>query len=153
MAVCFSGGYVSSCNVPAPPQISPPRPFLFSSSHPPATVASCIAAIDVLEGEPGLIDRLWVNTKHFKEGMRALGFDIGISETPITPVMCGEAPVAMRLSDELMKRGVFAQGIGFPTVPKGRARVRTIVTAAHSPQELDLALEVFAGAGRAVGLI
>jgi glycine C-acetyltransferase len=114
---------------------------------------SCVAAIDVLESEPELIDRLWENTRHFKAGLLSLGFDTGASETPITPVMCGEAETAMRLSDLLLEAGVFAQGIGFPTVPRGRARVRTIVTATHTREELDRALEVFAGAGRQVGLI
>ncbi|MBV9525635.1 MAG: aminotransferase class I/II-fold pyridoxal phosphate-dependent enzyme, partial [Candidatus Dormibacteraeota bacterium] len=99
-----------------------------------------------------LIDQLWANTRHFKEGLRSLGFDLGRSETPITPVMCGEAPVAMQLSDLLLKRGVFAQGIGFPTVPRGQARVRTIVTATHTREQLDRALEAFADAGAKLGL-
>ena len=114
--------------------------------------AACIAAVDVLEQEPALIDRLWANTRRFKAGLRELGFDIGVSETPITPVMCGEAPAAMALSDALMERGVFAQGIGFPTVPRGRARVRTIVTATHTEAQLDAAVEAFADTGRVAGL-
>jgi len=106
----------------------------------------------VLEQEPELIEKLWENTRYFKGRMTDLGFDIGRSETPITPVMCGEAPAAMQLSDMLMERGVFAQGIGFPTVPRGQARVRTIVTATHTREELDRALEAFADAGQKLGL-
>ncbi len=146
------GGYVASSQVVRDHLIHKSRPFLFSSSHPPAVVAACIAAIDVLESEPQLIDRLWENTRRFKGGLRELGFDIGTSESPITPVMCGEAPAAMQLSDSLIERGVFAQGIGFPTVPRGRARVRTIVMATHSDEQLDRALAAFADAGRAAGL-
>ena len=106
----------------------------------------------MLESGQELIDRLWENTRHFKDGLRALGFDIGRSETPITPVMCGEAPVAMQLSDLLLERGIFAQAIGFPTVARGQARVRTIVTATHTTAQLDRALEAFADAGRTLGL-
>src|SRR5579864_4829459 len=151
-AVGVVGGYVCASQIVRDHLIHKSRPFLFSSSHPPATVAACIAAVDVLEGGQDLIDRLWDNTRHFKEGLRSLGFDIGRSETPITPVLCGEAPVAMQLSDLLLERGVFAQGIGFPTVPRGRARVRTIVTATHTREQLDRALEAFADAGRALKL-
>jgi len=151
-AVGVVGGYVCASQSVRDHLIHKARPFLFSSSHPPATVAACIAAIDVLESGQDLIDRLWDNTRHFKEGLRSLGFDIGTSETPITPVMCGEAPAAMQLSDLLFERGIFAQGIGFPTVPRGRARVRTIVTATHTREQLDRALEAFADAGRALKL-
>jgi len=146
------GGYVAASQTVRDHLIHTARPFLFSSSHPPAVAVSCIAAVDVLEQEPGLIERLWENTRHFKAGLRELGFDCGASETPITPVMCGEAPVAMALSDALLERSVFAQGIGFPTVPRGKARVRTIVTAAHSTAQLDRALEAFADAGHRLGL-
>jgi glycine C-acetyltransferase len=146
------GGYVASSQVVRDHLVHKARPFLFSSSHPPAAVAACIAAVDVLETEPQLIDRLWENTRHFKSGLQELGFDTGASESPITPVMCGEAPAAMELSDRLFERGVFAQGIGFPTVPRGKARVRTIVTATHTTEQLDRALEAFADAGAALGL-
>jgi len=152
-AIGVVGGYVAASQTVRDHLIHTARPFLFSSSHPPAVAGACIAAIDVLEHEPELIERLWENTRHFKEGLRALGFEIGTSETPITPVMCGEAPVAMALSDALRECGVFGTGIGFPTVPRGKARVRTIVTAAHSRVQLDAALSAFADAGRAVGLI
>jgi glycine C-acetyltransferase len=151
-AVGVVGGYVCASQTVRDHLIHKARPFLFSSSHPPAVVAACIAAVDVLEQSTELIDRLWENTGHFKEGLRSLGFDIGRSETPITPVMCGEAPVAMELSDLLLARGVFAQGIGFPTVPRGRARVRTIVTATHTTAQLDRALEAFADAGHLLRL-
>ena len=152
-AVGVVGGYVAASQTVRDHLIHRARPFLFSSSHPPAVVMACVAAIDVLEQEPELIERLWTNTAHFKKGLRALGFDTGRSQTPITPVMCGEAPRAMALSDQLMKLGVFAQGIGFPTVARGQARVRTIVTASHTPAQLDAALEVFGEAGRTVGLL
>ena len=151
-AVGVVGGYVCASQTVRDHLIHKSRPFLFSSSHPPAVVAACIAAVDVLEQSTELVDRLWVNTRHFKEGLRSLGFDIGRSETPITPVMCGEAPVAMELSDQLLRRGVFAQGIGFPTVPRGQARVRTIVTATHTTAQLDHALQAFADAGQLLRL-
>ena len=96
------------------------RPFLFSTSHPPSVAASCLAAIEVLESEPALIERLWDNTRFFKAGLQGLGFDTGSSESPITPVIVGEASLAMTLSDRLFEEGVFAQGIGFPTVPAAR---------------------------------
>jgi glycine C-acetyltransferase len=152
-AIGVVGGYVASTQVVRDHLIHKSRPFLFSSSHPPAVVAACIAAVDVLEQEPELMERLWSNTSHFKSGLRELGFDIGQSETPITPVMCGEAPVAMELSDLLLERGVFAQGIGFPTVARGRARVRTIVCATHTPEQLDRALLAFEEVGTRLGLI
>jgi glycine C-acetyltransferase len=115
--------------------------------------AACIAAIDVLEQEPALIDRLWENATYFKSGLKTLGFNTGLSESPITPVIVGEAPVAARLSDRLFAEGVFAQSIGFPTVPVGKARVRTIVTATHTREELQFALETFGRVGRELGII
>ncbi len=129
------------------------RPFLFSTSHPPAVAAACIAAIDVLEREPDLIEKLWQNTRYFKSGLAALGFDIGASETPITPVIAGSGALAMQLSDRLFEEGVFAQGIGFPTVPDDRSRVRTIVTAEHSREELATCLAAFEKVGRELALI
>src|SRR5213082_2470021 len=129
------------------------RPFLFSTSHPPAVAASCIAAIDVLEQEPQIIDRLWENTRFFKAGLRALGFNIGLSEGPITPVIAGEGALAMKLSDRLFEEGVFAQGIAYPTVARDKARVRTIVTATHTRDELQFALDVFAKVGREIGIL
>jgi glycine C-acetyltransferase len=129
------------------------RPFLFSTSHPPSVVATCLSALDVLLEEPQLIDQLWSNTKFFKEGLRRLGFDTGSSESPITPVITGDAPKAMKLSDRLFDEGVFAQGIGFPTVARDKARVRTIVMATHTLDELQFALDAFAKVGRELELI
>jgi glycine C-acetyltransferase len=152
-AVGVVGGYVAASQTVRDHLIHKARPFLFSSSHPPAVVMACIAAIDVLEQEPELIERLWVNARYLKKGLSDLGFDIGHSQTPITPVMCGEAHQAMALSDALLERGVFAQGIGFPTVARGKARVRTIVTATHTTTQLDAALAAFDESGRAIGLL
>ena len=129
------------------------RPFLFSTSHPPAVAAACIAAIDVLMEEPQIIDRLWENTRFFKSGLEALGFNTGMSESPITPVIVGEGALAMKLSDRLFQEGVFAQGLAFPTVARDKARVRTIVTATHTRDELQFALDVFAKVGRELGII
>jgi len=129
------------------------RPFLFSTSHPPSVVLACLAALDVLMEEPEIIERLWENTRFFKEGLQRLGFDTGLSESPITPVFAGEGAKAMLLSDKLFERGVFAQGIAFPTVARDRARVRTIVTATHTREDLQYALDQFAAVGRDIGLI
>ena len=129
------------------------RPFLFSTSHPPAVAAACLKAFDVLEEEPERIERLWTNTKRFKDGLKRLRFDTGSSETPITPIMVGEADLAMRFSDRLFERGVFAQGIGFPTVAKGKARLRTIVTATHTEEDLDRALSILGDVGRELGVV
>ena len=129
------------------------RPFLFSTSHPPAVTAACLAAFDVLEQEPERIRMLWSNTEYFKKGLKAAGFDTGMSETPITPVMVGEAKKAHELSRALFEEGVLATGIGFPTVPEGKARVRTIVTATHTREQLDRALEAFQKVGKQLGLV
>jgi glycine C-acetyltransferase len=129
------------------------RPFLFSTSHPPAVAAACIAAIDVLMEEPQIMERLWDNTRFFKEGLVRLGFDTGISESPITPVIAGDSTKANQLSDRLFEAGVFAQAIGFPTVARDKARVRTIVTATHTRDDLHYALDTFAKVGRQIGLI
>jgi glycine C-acetyltransferase len=129
------------------------RPFLFSTSHPPAVAAACLAAFDVLEQEPERIEQLWENTRYFKNGLVQAGFDTGISETPITPVIVGEAKLAHELSRALFDEGVLATGIGFPTVPKGKARVRTIVTSTHTKDELDRALEAFRTAGKRLGIV
>ena len=129
------------------------RPFLFSTSHPPAVAAACLAAIEVMETEPDLMNQLWENTRFFKSGLQALGFDTGASESPITPVIVGEATLAIALSDQLFEKGVFAQGIGFPTVPHGKARVRTIVTATHTRDQLEFALDCFRNVGKTLGVI
>jgi glycine C-acetyltransferase len=129
------------------------RPFLFSTSHPPAVAAACLAAFDVLEQEPERMQNLWDNTRYFKKGLAAAGFDTGISETPITPVMVGDAKLVHEFSRALFDDGVLATGIGFPTVPKGKARVRTIVTATHTREELDRALQIFERAGKRLGIV
>jgi glycine C-acetyltransferase len=152
-AIGVLGGYVASAQPVRDFLIHRARPFLFSTSHPPGVAAACIAAIDVLLAEPERIDRLWKNTARFKGGLKRLGFDTGGSETPITPVIVGKGAVAMELSDRLFTLGVFAQGIGFPTVPEGRARIRTIVTSVHTDQQLDRALEAFAKGGKELGVI
>jgi glycine C-acetyltransferase len=129
------------------------RPFLFSTSHPPAVAASCLAAFQVLQEEPEWIERLWENTRFFKAGLERLGFNTGQSETPITPIIVGKGDLAMGFSDELFAEGVFAQGIGFPTVPEARSRVRTIVTATHTREQLQRALDVMGRVGRRLGII
>jgi glycine C-acetyltransferase len=129
------------------------RPFLFSTSHPPAVAAACIAALEVLQEEPERIQRLWDNTRFFKAGLEGLGFDTGRSESPITPVIVGDAARAATFSAKLFDAGVFAQSIGFPTVPQGKARVRTIVTATHTRDDLQFALDQFAMIGTALGLV
>jgi glycine C-acetyltransferase len=152
-AIGVLGGYVAGSESLREILIHRARPFLFSTSHPPAVAAACLAAIDVLESEPELIERLWQNTRLFKAGLARLGFDIGSSETPITPVIAGSGAMAMKLSDRLFEEGVFAQGIGFPTVPDDRSRVRTIVTAEHSSEELETCLAAFEKVGRELALI
>lgn len=129
------------------------RPFLFSTSHPPAVTAACLAAFDILENEPERIEKLWENTRYFKKGLVDAGFDTGISETPITPVIVGEAAKAFQFSAELFKEGVLATGIGFPTVAKDKARVRTIVTATHTQAQLDQALEIFKRVGKRMQIV
>lgn len=152
-AIGVLGGYVATSQTLKEYLIHKGRPFLFSTSHPPAVTAACDAAIDVLLEEPELIQKLWDNTKFFKDGLNQLGFDTGISKTPITPVMIGDDALTHKFSDELFKEGVFAQGIVFPTVPKGKARIRTIVTAEHSKEELQEALNAFERAGKTLGLL
>ena len=129
------------------------RPFLFSTSHPPSVAATCLAALDVLETEPQWMEQLWENTRLFKAGLDALGFNTGESDSPITPVIVGESSLAVRLSDRLFQVGVFAQSITFPTVARDKARVRTIVTASHTQQELQFALDAFKKVGVELGII
>jgi glycine C-acetyltransferase len=129
------------------------RPFLFSSAMSVADVAACLASIDILEESTELVDRLWDNAKFFKAEMKALGFDTGVSETPITPVMLGEAPLAQQFSKRLYKEGVFGTAIGFPTVPKGKARIRVMLSAAHSKDDLAQGLAIFEKVGKELGVI
>ena len=152
-AIGVLGGYVCGSKSLIEYLYHRARPFLFSTSHPPAVAAACLAAFDVLEQEPERIERLWTNTKRFKAGLARLGFDTGSSETPITPILVGEADLAMRFSDRLFERGVFAMGIGYPTVAKGKARLRTIVTATHSDEDLDKALSILGEVGRTLGVV
>ena len=152
-AIGVLGGYVCGSKSLIEYLYHRARPFLFSTSHPPAVAAACLAAFDVLEQEPERIEKLWANTRRFKAGLARLGFNTGSSETPITPILVGEADLAMRFSDRLFERGVFAQGIGYPTVAKGKARLRTIVTATHTEEELDRALSILGEVGRTLGVV
>jgi glycine C-acetyltransferase len=129
------------------------RPFLFSSAVTAADTAACLAAVDLLEQSTELVDRLWENTKYFKAEMKRLGYDTGVSTTPITPVMLGEAPLAQQFSRKLFDTGVFAMAIGFPTVPKGKARIRVMVSASHARDDLDKGLEIFAKVGKESAVI
>jgi glycine C-acetyltransferase len=152
-AVGVLGGYVAGSQDLRDILVQRARPFLFSTSHPPAVAAACREAIRVMQDEPELIERLWSNTRRFKAELARLGFDIGTSETPITPVMMGDPDTAGRFSQGLFEAGVFAQPVVYPTVAIDKARIRTIVTAAHTDEHLDRALEAFATVGRGLGLI
>jgi glycine C-acetyltransferase len=134
------------------------RPFLFSTSHPPSVAATCMAAFDVLENEPERREKLWENTGFWKKELGLLGFDIGghatpASETPITPIIIGDGKLTMDFSRELFQEGVLGTGIAFPTVPEGKARIRTIMTATHTKQELERALEVLSRVGKRMGIV
>jgi glycine C-acetyltransferase len=152
-AIGAQGGYMAGLQSLRDYLIHKARPFLFSNALPPSVMATCIAALDVLEQEPQLIDKLWENTRYFKGALQKLGFDIGQSETPITPVIVGSGERAMKLSDRLFEEGVFAQGIGYPTVPEARSRVRTIITAAHTKENMDTAIAAFERVGRELGIV
>jgi glycine C-acetyltransferase len=152
-AVGVLGGYVAGSQDLRDILVQRARPFLFSTSHPPAVAAACREAIKVMQDEPELHERLWANTKRFKAELARLGFDTGRSETPITPVMMGDPDTAGRFSQRLFEEGVFAQPVVFPTVAIDKARIRTIVTAAHADAQLDQALEAFSRVGRELGLI
>ena len=152
-AIGALGGYVAGTRSLIEFLYHRARPFLFSTSHPPAVAAACIAAIDVLMEEPAIIEQLWDNTRFFKSGLEARGFNTGLSESPITPVITGDGALAMKLSDRLFQEGVFAQGIAFPTVAKDKARVRTIVTATHTREDLQFALDAFGKVGKELGLV
>ena len=129
------------------------RPFLFSSANTPADTAACLAAVDLLEASEALVEKLWANAEYFRGEMQRLGFDTGRSQTPIVPVMLGDAGLAKQFSRALFEAGVFAMSIGFPTVPKGLARIRVMNTAAHSRADLDQGLAAFAAVGRELGVI
>ena len=152
-AIGALGGYVCSTHDAIDFLYHRARPFLFSTSHPPAVAATCIAAFEVLETEPQIVEKLWDNTRFFKKGLKKLGFNTGVSETPITPVMVGDAALAHEFSRQLFQSGVFAQGIGYPTVPVGKARIRTIVTATHTQDELTRALDILKAVGERLRII
>jgi len=147
------GGYVACSQDVRDFLLQRARPVLFSTSHPPSVVATCIAAIDLLEEDNSLVERLWENTHFFKRGLEQLGFNTGHSETPITPVIVGEGALAMKFSNRLFQEGVFAQGIVYPTVPADKCRVRTIVTAIHTRDELSKALNIFEKVGKELHII
>jgi len=147
------GGYVACSQDVRNFLLQRARPVLFSTSHPPSVVATCIAAIDLLEEDNSLVERLWENTHFFKRGLEQLGFNTGHSETPITPVIVGEGALAMKFSNRLFQEGVFAQGIVYPTVPADKCRVRTIVTAIHTRDELSKALSIFEKVGKELHII
>ena len=152
-AIGVQGGYIAGRRHLKEYLVQRCRPLLFSTSQPPAVAAACIAAIDVLENEPGRIERLWDNTHFFKAALKGLGFDTGVSETPITPVMAGDAATAQRLAERLFEEGVFATSVVYPTVPLGKARVRTIVTSEHTRDDLQACVDAFATVGRELRLI
>jgi glycine C-acetyltransferase len=129
------------------------RPFLFSSAMTVPDVAACLAAVELLEESTELVDRLWENTYYFQSELSKIGFDTGLTTTPITPIMLGEAPLAQEFSAELFQRGVFAMAIGFPTVPRGKARIRVMISASHSKDDLDQGLDIFRQVGRQFGVI
>ncbi|HEX7283306.1 MAG TPA: glycine C-acetyltransferase [Vicinamibacterales bacterium] len=152
-AIGVLGGYVAGTKTLIEFLYHRARPFLFSTSHPPAVTAACLAALDILESEPQWIDKLWDNTRFFKSGLEKLGFNTGTSESPITPVIVGQAATAAQMSDALFERGVFAQSIGFPTVARDKARLRTIVAATHTKEDLQYALDMFEKVGRELSVI
>jgi len=129
------------------------RSYLLSGSQPPSVPGACIAAIQLVQRSPGLVKKLWDNTRYFKKGLKDLGFDTGNSETPITPVMVGESGKARKLADSMFKLGVFVLPIVYPMVAKDKARIRTIVTSAHTKKDLDEAIDAFGKAGREMALI
>ncbi|MCJ7709387.1 MAG: glycine C-acetyltransferase [Chloroflexi bacterium] len=151
-AVGVLGGYVAGSQALRDVLIQRARPFLFSTSHPPAVAAACREAIAIMQEEPELIERLWANTRRFKADLARLGFDIGRSETPITPVMLGDSETTIRFSNRLFEEGVFGTSVVFPTVALDRARIRTIVTAAHTDAMLDEAVAAFDRVGRELGV-
>ncbi|MBT9164756.1 MAG: 8-amino-7-oxononanoate synthase/2-amino-3-ketobutyrate coenzyme A ligase [candidate division WS2 bacterium] len=149
------GGYVASSSSLVKYLIQRGRPLLFSTSHPPGVVAATLTALEILKSPEGehLINTLWENTTYYKGKLAKMGFNTGISQTPITPIITGEASVAREFSQNLFQEGVFAQSITFPTVPRGKARVRTIVTATHSREDLDFALTKMEIVGKKLGII
>ena len=152
-AVGVLGGYVAGSRDLRDMLTQRARPFLFSTSHPPAVAAACLEAIRIMEEQPELVERLWANTRRFKAELTRLGFDTGVSETPITPIIVGESGAAIRFSERLLEEGIFATSVVYPTVPLDGARLRTIVTAAHTEEHLERAVATFDRVGRELGLI
>lgn len=152
-AIGAVGGYVAGSAAVRDLLIQRARPYLFTTAQPPSVAATCLAALDVLEDEPELLERLWENTRHFQSGLRALGFDTGRSATPITPVMIGDEARAATFSARLFDAGVFVQPITFPMVARGSARLRAIVTAGHTRDDLTFCLETFASVGQELGIV
>ncbi len=147
------GGYVAGSTQLIEYLRQKARPFLFSSAVTPPDVAACIAAVDILLESSELVERLWDNARYFQAGLRDAGFDTGQTQTPITPVMLGDARLATEFSHKLFAHRVFAQAIGYPTVPRGKARIRVMISAAHAREDLDFALEVFRKVGRELGVV
>jgi glycine C-acetyltransferase len=152
-AVGVLGGYVAGSAALRDLLTQRARPFLFSTSHPPAVAAACLEALAVMREEGWLFERLWANTRRFKAELARLGFDTGASQTPITPILAGESEAAIRFSDRLFEAGIFATSVVYPTVALDGARLRMIVTAVHTEEHLDRALETLARVGRELGLI
>ena len=152
-AIGTVGGFIAGSSVLIQYLKQKARPFLFSSALPAADVAATLEAIRILSESTELVDRLWENGRFFKEGMKNLGFDTGNSATPITPVMLGEADIARKFSAKLFEKGIFAMAIGFPTVPKGKARIRVMISASHQKSDLEFALEQFEAVGKEMGII
>jgi len=147
------GGYVAGSKLLTDFLTQKARPFLFSSATTVPDVAASIASVKILMEDDSLVKKLWQNAEYFQKGMKDLGFDTGKTETPITPVMLGEAKLAREFSKELFKEGIFAMAIGFPTVPKGLARIRVMLSAAHSKGDLDFALEKFEKVGKSLKVV
>ena len=152
-AVGVLGGYVAGSQALRDVLIQRARPFLFSTSHPPAVAAACIEAIHIFLEEPELIDRLWSSTRRFKAELTRLGFDTGVSETPITPVILGDPGLTQRFSQRLFEEGVFGTSVIYPTVAMDKGRIRTIVSAAHTDEQLDRALAIFDRVGHELGVL
>ena len=152
-ALGLMGGYAAGDQVLADYLLNRARPFVFSTGHPPAVAAACITAVDILERDSSLVDRLWENTRYFQGAMRAMGYDLGATATPITPVILGEEERAVQFGNALYRRGVFAPSLGFPIVPRGTARLRVMISAMHERHHLDRALEAFREVGIEQGVI
>jgi glycine C-acetyltransferase len=152
-AVGVMGGYIAGSALLRDWLVQRARPFLFSTAHPPAVAGAILAALDLMEADPSFTERLWANTRHWQGGLRDMGFDLGVTETPITPIMTGSEEKALELQRRLMAEGVLALSVVFPTVPRGKARIRTMPNASHSIEELDEALQTLGRVGRSMGLI